>query len=48
MPCKYPECLEKDEGIPIYLGIKQPEMCLCCEDVGGKPELQLKVSDKEK
>ncbi|XP_070654239.1 interleukin-36 gamma [Bos indicus] len=42
IPCKYPECLKKDKGIPIYLGINQPEMCLCCEDVGGKPELQLK------
>ncbi|XP_065783371.1 interleukin-36 gamma isoform X1 [Muntiacus reevesi] len=42
MPCKYPESLEKDKGIPIYLGIKQPEMCLYCEDIGGKPKLQLK------
>nr|CAI9706440.1 unnamed protein product [Rangifer tarandus platyrhynchus] len=42
IPCKYPEFLEKDKGIPIYLGIKQPEMCLYCEDIGGKPKLQLK------
>ncbi|XP_006056058.2 interleukin-36 gamma isoform X2 [Bubalus bubalis] len=42
IPCKYLESLQKDKGSPIYLGIKQPEMCLCCEDVGGKPELQLK------
>ncbi|XP_005686731.3 PREDICTED: interleukin-36 gamma isoform X2 [Capra hircus] len=42
MPCKYPESLEKGKGVPIYLGIKQPEMCLYCEDIGGKPALQLK------
>ncbi|XP_068822903.1 interleukin-36 gamma [Capricornis sumatraensis] len=42
MPCKYPESLEKSKGVPIYLGIKQPEMCLYCEDIGGNPTLQLK------
>ncbi|KAM6178270.1 interleukin-36 gamma [Rhynchocyon petersi] len=43
MPCKYPESFENDKGIPIYLGIQKPEMCLSCEDVGGQPTLQLKV-----
>ncbi|XP_055256931.1 interleukin-36 gamma-like [Moschus berezovskii] len=42
MPCKYPESLEKDKGVPIYLGIEQPEMCLYCDDIGGQPKLHLK------
>ncbi|XP_059972981.1 interleukin-36 gamma-like [Mesoplodon densirostris] len=42
IPCKNPGSLEKDKGIPIYLGIQNPEMCLHCEDVGGQPKLQLK------
>nr|XP_012598230.1 interleukin-36 gamma-like [Microcebus murinus] len=40
--CKYPEALEQGKGDPIYLGIKNPEMCLFCKDVGGQPTLQLK------
>ncbi|XP_057598847.1 interleukin-36 gamma-like [Hippopotamus amphibius kiboko] len=39
---KNPDSLEKDKGNPIYLGIQSPEMCLCCEDIGGQPKLQLK------
>ncbi|KAM9584809.1 LOW QUALITY PROTEIN: interleukin-36 gamma-like [Trichechus inunguis] len=41
IPCKYPESFEKDRV--SYLGIKNPEMCLSCEDVGGQPTLKLKV-----
>ncbi|KAF5926112.1 hypothetical protein HPG69_011238, partial [Diceros bicornis minor] len=41
-PCKYPESLEQGKGVPIYLGIQDPEMCLSCEDVEGQPTLQLK------
>uniref|UniRef100_A0A2K6URL4 Interleukin-1 n=1 Tax=Saimiri boliviensis boliviensis TaxID=39432 RepID=A0A2K6URL4_SAIBB len=40
--CKYPEALEQGKGDPIYLGIRNPEMCLYCEKVGGQPTLQLK------
>ncbi|XP_011722807.2 interleukin-36 gamma isoform X1 [Macaca nemestrina] len=40
--CKYPEALDQSRGDPIYLGIQNPEMCLCCEEVGGQPTLQLK------
>ncbi|KAB1256944.1 Interleukin-36 gamma, partial [Camelus dromedarius] len=42
VPCKYPEALEQGKGTPIYVGIENPEMCLCCEDIGGQPTLQLK------
>ncbi|XP_012394446.2 interleukin-36 gamma isoform X1 [Orcinus orca] len=42
MPCKNPGSVEEDKGVPIYLGIENPEMCLYCEDVGGQPKLQLK------
>ncbi|XP_029793648.1 uncharacterized protein LOC115290080 isoform X3 [Suricata suricatta] len=42
VPCKYPESLEQGRGIPIYMGIENPEMCLSCEDIGGQPTLQLK------
>ncbi|XP_008070684.1 interleukin-36 gamma-like [Carlito syrichta] len=42
MVCRYPETLEKGKGDPIYLGIQNPERCLCCEDVGGQPTLKLK------
>ncbi|XP_049713156.1 interleukin-36 gamma-like [Elephas maximus indicus] len=43
IPCKYPESFEQDKGTPIYMGIKNPEMCLSCEDAGGQPTLKLKV-----
>ncbi|XP_013378298.1 PREDICTED: interleukin-36 gamma isoform X2 [Chinchilla lanigera] len=43
LACKYPETLEKDKGTPIYLGVQDPDMCLCCEDVEGQPTLLLKV-----
>ncbi|XP_044910497.1 interleukin-36 gamma isoform X5 [Felis catus] len=43
VPCKYPEYLEQGRGIPIYMGIENPEMCLSCEDIGGQPTLQLKT-----
>ncbi|XP_042526858.1 interleukin-36 gamma-like [Dipodomys spectabilis] len=42
IPCKYPESLEKNKGTPIYLGIKNPAMCLCCESAGRQPTLKLK------
>uniref|UniRef100_A0A8C2UVU2 Interleukin-1 n=1 Tax=Chinchilla lanigera TaxID=34839 RepID=A0A8C2UVU2_CHILA len=42
LACKYPETLEKDKGTPIYLGVQDPDMCLCCEDVEGQPTLLLK------
>ncbi|XP_055985187.1 interleukin-36 alpha-like [Sorex fumeus] len=42
IPCKYPDTLEKDRGNPIYLGLKEPEYCLFCTKVRGKPTLQLK------
>ncbi|XP_037663124.1 interleukin-36 gamma-like [Choloepus didactylus] len=42
LPCKYPQSLEQGKGVPIYLGIESPEMCLCCEDAGGQHLLQLK------
>ncbi|XP_006900255.1 PREDICTED: interleukin-36 gamma-like [Elephantulus edwardii] len=45
MPCKYPESYEQNKGIPIYLGIKNSEKCLSCEDVRGRPILQLKVEN---
>ncbi|XP_007957700.1 interleukin-36 gamma [Orycteropus afer afer] len=45
VPCKYPEPLEQGKGTPIYLGIRNPEMCLSCEDVGGQPTLQLKTEN---
>uniref|UniRef100_A0A8C9C515 Interleukin-1 n=1 Tax=Phocoena sinus TaxID=42100 RepID=A0A8C9C515_PHOSS len=45
IPCTNPGSVEEDRGIPIYLGIKDPKMCLYCEDVGGQPKLQLKDQD---
>ncbi|XP_002709614.2 interleukin-36 gamma isoform X2 [Oryctolagus cuniculus] len=45
MPCKYPEALEQGKGVPIYLGIQNPKMCLFCEDTGGQPTLQLKEQE---
>ncbi|XP_019518411.1 PREDICTED: interleukin-36 gamma [Hipposideros armiger] len=41
-PCKFPESLDQGKGTPIYFAIQNPEMCLCCEAVGGQPALQLK------
>lgn len=46
VPCKYPELLEQGRGVPIYLGIENPDMCLSCENIEGQPTLQLKVSMK--
>ncbi|XP_035127891.1 interleukin-36 gamma [Callithrix jacchus] len=40
--CKFPEALEQGKGDPIYLGIRNPEMCLYCEEVGEQPTLLLK------
>lgn len=48
LPCKYPESLEQGKGIPIYMGIQNPDKCLFCEEVDGQPALQLKVGDPEK
>ncbi|XP_003514974.2 interleukin-36 gamma [Cricetulus griseus] len=42
LPCKYPESLEQDKGIPIYMGIQNPDKCMLCEEVDGQPTLQLK------
>ncbi|XP_028628613.1 interleukin-36 gamma-like [Grammomys surdaster] len=42
LPCKYPESLEQGKGIPIYLGIQNPDKCLCCKEVNGHPTLLLK------
>ncbi|XP_053446003.1 interleukin-36 alpha isoform X2 [Nycticebus coucang] len=41
IPCQHPETLEKDRGNPIYLGLKEPELCLFCTKVGEQPTLQL-------
>ncbi|ELW51480.1 Interleukin-36 alpha [Tupaia chinensis] len=41
IPCKNLETLEKDRGNPIYLGLKEPELCLSCRKVGEQPMLQL-------
>ncbi|XP_040849293.1 interleukin-36 gamma [Ochotona curzoniae] len=45
IPCKYPEALQKDKGVPVYFGIQNPKMCLFCEDTGGQPTLQLKEQE---
>uniref|UniRef100_A0A8C6N2J6 Interleukin 36G n=1 Tax=Mus spicilegus TaxID=10103 RepID=A0A8C6N2J6_MUSSI len=42
LPCKYPESLEQDKGIAIYLGIQNPDKCLFCKEVNGHPTLLLK------
>ncbi|XP_055985172.1 interleukin-36 gamma-like [Sorex fumeus] len=42
IPCKYLASPEKSTRFPIYLGIKNPEKCLTCEDIEGKPTLHLK------
>ncbi|XP_055397705.1 interleukin-36 alpha-like [Bubalus kerabau] len=39
--CKYTETLEKGRGNPVYLGLKEPELCLFCTKVKGQPTLQL-------
>ncbi|XP_012788355.1 interleukin-36 gamma [Sorex araneus] len=39
MPCKYE--VSSDRSFPIYLGIKNPEKCLSCEEIEGTPTLQL-------
>ncbi|XP_069349967.1 interleukin-36 alpha-like [Eulemur rufifrons] len=40
--CQHLETLEKDRGNPIYLGLKEPELCLFCTKDGEWPTLQLK------
>ncbi|XP_054977296.1 interleukin-36 gamma-like [Sorex araneus] len=42
LPCNYPVSPEKSTSFPIYLGIKDPEKCLSCEEIEGKPTLHLK------
>ncbi|XP_068943645.1 interleukin-36 alpha-like [Petaurus breviceps papuanus] len=37
--------LEKDKGNPIYLGIAEPKLCLCCVESGGQPVLKLEDRD---
>ena len=46
--CKYTETLEKGRGNPVYLGLKEPELCLFCTKVKGQPTLQLQVSMENK
>ena len=46
--CKYTETLEKGRGNPVYLGLKEPELCLFCTKVKGQPVLQLQVSMENK
>lgn len=46
--CKCPESSQQHRGNPIYLGIRDPDLCLFCEEVEGWPRLRLKVSDGEK
>ncbi|XP_027701528.1 interleukin-36 alpha-like isoform X2 [Vombatus ursinus] len=41
IPCR-DQSLEKDKGNPIYLGIAETELCLCCEESGEQPILKLK------
>ncbi|XP_036605988.1 interleukin-36 alpha-like [Trichosurus vulpecula] len=43
-PCR-DESLEKDKGHPIYLGIADHKLCLCCAESGGKPQLKLEERD---
>ncbi|XP_060043242.1 interleukin-36 gamma-like isoform X2 [Erinaceus europaeus] len=43
MPCRHKESFDHRKGNVIYLGIQNPEMCLFCEDIEGKPILQLKA-----
>ncbi|KAM7316600.1 hypothetical protein ACRRTK_024331 [Alexandromys fortis] len=45
LPCKYPEALEQGKGIPIYMGIQNPDKCLFCEEADGQPTLQLKEEE---
>ncbi|XP_004708052.1 interleukin-36 alpha [Echinops telfairi] len=39
--CNYPETLEKNKGNPIYLGLEEPQVCLCCRELEGQPTLQM-------
>uniref|UniRef100_A0A4X2KQG5 Interleukin-1 n=1 Tax=Vombatus ursinus TaxID=29139 RepID=A0A4X2KQG5_VOMUR len=43
-PCR-DMSLENGKGSPIYLGIVDPKLCLCCEESGGQPTLELKEKD---
>uniref|UniRef100_A0A6I8NGX1 Interleukin-1 n=1 Tax=Ornithorhynchus anatinus TaxID=9258 RepID=A0A6I8NGX1_ORNAN len=40
MPNRDPTAVEK--GKPVYIGIQNKDLCLCCEDSGGQPVLQVK------
>ncbi|OBS66483.1 hypothetical protein A6R68_04975, partial [Neotoma lepida] len=42
LPCQYLETLEKDRGVPMYLGLNNPQCCLFCTKEGEQPVLQLK------
>nr|XP_020819237.1 interleukin-36 alpha-like [Phascolarctos cinereus] len=44
IPCR-DESLEKDKGNPIYLGIAETQLCLCCENSRGQPILKLEERD---
>ncbi|XP_068957459.1 interleukin-36 alpha-like [Petaurus breviceps papuanus] len=43
-PCR-DESLDKGKGNPIYLGIADHELCLCCAESGGEPILKLEDED---
>uniref|UniRef100_A0A8C3WFY9 Interleukin-1 n=1 Tax=Catagonus wagneri TaxID=51154 RepID=A0A8C3WFY9_9CETA len=42
IPCNHTEALEEDRGSLVYLGLKEPELCLFCTKVDERPTLQLK------
>lgn len=44
LSCKYNVSSEKNNLVPIYLGLKDFEKCLSCEEIEGNHKLQLKVS----
>ncbi|XP_036605986.1 interleukin-36 alpha-like [Trichosurus vulpecula] len=43
-PCR-DESLEKGKGNPIYLGVANHKLCLCCAESEGKPKLKLEERD---
>ncbi|XP_049640592.1 interleukin-36 gamma-like [Suncus etruscus] len=40
--CRHSVPPKQNSRFPIYFGIENPEKCLCCEKIKGKPTLQLK------
>ncbi|XP_062064854.1 interleukin-36 alpha [Lepus europaeus] len=41
IPCQYLETLETEKGIPTYLGLDKPDVCLFCTKTREQPMLQL-------